>query len=41
MDLIRGIDRSAVKQTILRNMLQLLKDLGITPSAREWRLSRS
>ncbi len=31
MSLIRDIDSSAVKRTIVRNTLQLLSDLGITP----------
>ena len=31
MELVRGIDASAVKRSILRHMLNLLNDLGITP----------
>ncbi len=31
MDLIRGIEKSGVKQTIVRNTLNMLRDLGITP----------
>ncbi|MBY0567154.1 MAG: EAL domain-containing protein [Hyphomonadaceae bacterium] len=30
MDLIRGIEKSAVKQTIVRNTLNMLRDLGVT-----------
>jgi EAL domain-containing protein (putative c-di-GMP-specific phosphodiesterase class I) len=31
MELIRGIDKSGVKQAIVRNTLGMLRDLGITP----------
>lgn len=31
MELIRGIEKSRVKQTIVRNTLSMLRDLGITP----------
>ena len=31
MELVRGIDRSKIKRAILRHMLNLLDDLGITP----------
>lgn len=31
MDLVRGIDRDAVKQVVVRNTLQMLRDLGIRP----------
>lgn len=31
MDLIRGIDKSAVKQNIVRNTLNMMRDLGVTP----------
>jgi EAL domain-containing protein (putative c-di-GMP-specific phosphodiesterase class I) len=31
MELIRGIERDAVKQTIVRNTLNMLRDLGINP----------
>lgn len=31
MDLIRGLDTSSVKQTIVRNTINMLRDLGITP----------
>ncbi len=31
MDLIRGLDKSSVKQTIVRNTLTMLRELGVTP----------
>lgn len=31
MDLIRGLGKSSVKRTIVRNTLNMLRDLGITP----------
>lgn len=31
MELIRGMEKSAVKQTIVRNTLAMLRDLGVTP----------
>jgi len=31
MDLIRGLDKSSVKQTIVRNTLSMLRELGVTP----------
>ena len=31
MDLIRGIDTSAVKRTVLANVLSMLEQLGVTP----------
>ena len=31
MDLIRGMDKSSVKQAIVRNTLNMLGDLGVTP----------
>lgn len=31
MDLIRGMDKSTVKQAIVRNTLAMLRDLGVTP----------
>ncbi|MCW6513290.1 EAL domain-containing protein, partial [Lichenifustis flavocetrariae] len=31
MDLIRGIDRNPVKRSILRHILRLLEELGVTP----------
>jgi EAL domain-containing protein (putative c-di-GMP-specific phosphodiesterase class I) len=31
MDLIRGMDKSAVKQVIVRNTLNMLRDLGVEP----------
>ena len=31
MDLIRGVDKSVVKQTIMRNTIKMLGELGITP----------
>lgn len=31
MDLIRGVGKSKVKQTIVRNTLNMLRDLGVTP----------
>lgn len=31
MDLIRGLDKSAVKRAIVRNTLNMLRDLGVTP----------
>lgn len=31
MDLIRGLEKSSVKQTIVRNTLNMLRELGVTP----------
>jgi EAL domain-containing protein (putative c-di-GMP-specific phosphodiesterase class I) len=31
MDLIRGMDKSTVKQNIVRNTLNMMRDLGVTP----------
>jgi EAL domain-containing protein (putative c-di-GMP-specific phosphodiesterase class I) len=31
MELIRGMDKSAVKQVIVRNTLNMLRDLGVEP----------
>nr|WP_240623224.1 EAL domain-containing protein [Brevundimonas lutea] len=31
MDLIRGIDRDTIKQVVVRNTLEMLRDLGIRP----------
>jgi len=31
MDLIRGLEKSSVKQTVVRHTLNMLRDLGVTP----------